>query len=59
MNSNVKKEEKCLKVGVLGCGIINQAAHLIGCSKARNIHLQAICDVAEDLLRKLNESQGK
>ena len=53
MNSNVKKEEKCLKVGVLGCGIINQAAHLIGCSKARNIHLQAICDVAEDLLRKM------
>lgn len=53
MNSNVKKEERCLKVGVLGCGIINQAAHLIGCSKARNIHLQAICDVAQDLLRKM------
>ena len=53
MNSNVKKENRCLKVGVLGCGIICQAAHLIGSSKARNIHLQAICDVAEDLLHKM------
>lgn len=53
MKSNVKKEERCLKVGVLGCGVICQAAHLIGCSKARNIHLQAICDVAEDLLDKM------
>lgn len=42
MKSNVKKEERCLKVGVLGCGVICQAAHLIGCSKARNIHLQTI-----------------
>lgn len=53
MNSNVRKEERCLRVGVLGCGVINQAAHLIGCSKARNVHLQAVCDVAEDLLRKM------
>lgn len=53
MKTNVNKEDRCLKVGVLGCGIINQAAHLIGCSKARNIHLQAVCDVAEDLLQKM------
>lgn len=53
MNTNVKKEDRCLKVGVLGCGIICQAAHLIGSSKARNVRLQAICDVAEDLLHKM------
>jgi len=53
MHTNVKKEERCLRVGILGCGIICQAAHLIGSSKARNIHLQAICDVAEDLLHKM------
>ena len=53
MDRNVKKEDRCLRVGVLGCGIINQAAHLIGCTKARNIHLQAVCDVAEDLLGKM------
>lgn len=53
MERNVKKEDCCLRVGVLGCGIINQAAHLIGCTKARNIHLQAVCDVAEDLLGKM------
>lgn len=28
MKINVKKDERCLKVGVLGCGIICQAAHL-------------------------------
>lgn len=53
MKSNVKKEERCLKVGVLGCGVICQAAHLIGSSKARNIKLQAICDVADDLRDKM------
>lgn len=53
MQTNVKKDERCLRVGVLGCGIICQAAHLIGCTKAKNIHLQAICDVAEELLTKM------
>lgn len=53
MKINVTKEERCLNVGVLGCGIICQAAHLIGSTKARNVHLYAICDVAEDLLHKM------
>lgn len=53
MKVNVIKDERCLRVGVLGCGVICQAAHLIGSSKARNIHLQAICDVAEDLRNKM------
>lgn len=53
MKANVNKEENCLNVGVLGCGIICQAAHLIGSTKAKNIHLYAICDVAEDLLNKM------
>lgn len=53
MKTNVKKEERCLRVGILGCGIICQAAHLIGSTKARNIHLQAICDVSKKLLNKM------
>lgn len=53
VNTNVKKQDRLLRVGVLGCGIICQAAHLIGSTKAKNIHLQAICDVAEDLLHKM------
>jgi len=53
MKTNVRKESRLLRVGVLGCGVISQAAHLIGCSKARNIHLQAICDVADDLRAKM------
>lgn len=53
MKNNIVKDKKCLNVGVLGCGIINQAAHFIGASKAKNIHLYAICDVAEVLLYKM------
>lgn len=53
MKTNVKKEKDCVRVGVLGCGIICQAGHLIGSMKAKNIHLQAICDVSEALCRKM------
>src|SRR5438874_3086733 len=49
----MKKEEKLLKVGVLGCGPISQAAHFEACRKSRNAELYAICDVAEDLLKKM------
>ena len=47
------KEERLLKIGVLGCGLISQAAHFEACRKARNAELYAICDVAEDLLEKM------
>lgn len=53
MKTNIRKDDKLCKIGVLGCGTISQAAHLIGCSKARNIQLEAICDVAEDLRNKM------
>ena len=44
------KDARRLKVGVLGCGPIAQAAHFESCNKARNADLYAICDVAPDLL---------
>ena len=53
MRTNFKKEERCLRVGILGCGLINQAGHLIGSMKARNVHLQAICDVSDELRGKM------
>ncbi|MDO4632603.1 MAG: Gfo/Idh/MocA family oxidoreductase [Eubacteriales bacterium] len=53
MNINFKKEERLLKVGILGCGQISQAAHLIGVTKSRNLHLQAICDASEELCSKM------
>lgn len=53
MESNIKKEEQCLKIGVLGCGIICQAGHLEACLKAKNVRLEAICDVADDLREKM------
>lgn len=43
------KETRLLRVGVLGCGPIAQAAHFESCTKARNAELYAICDVADDL----------
>ncbi len=43
------KETRLLRVGVLGCGPIAQAAHFESCTKARNAELYGICDVADDL----------
>ncbi|MES2142959.1 MAG: Gfo/Idh/MocA family oxidoreductase [Pseudomonadota bacterium] len=43
------KNSRTLRVGVLGCGPIAQAAHFEACTKARNADLYAICDVADDL----------
>lgn len=41
-----------VNIGVLGCGPIAQAGHLESVTKAYNTHLLAICDVAEDLVKK-------
>jgi predicted dehydrogenase len=49
----MKKEDRLLRVGVLGCGPIAQFAHFDACRKARNAELYAVCDVAEDLLAKM------
>lgn len=49
----MKKESRRLRMGVLGCGPISQAAHLEACRKARNAELYAICDQAEDLVTKM------
>jgi len=46
----MKKEERRLRIGVLGAGPIAQAAHFDACRKARNAELYAICDRATDLL---------
>ena len=43
------KQDRQLRVGVLGCGPIAQAAHFEACTKAANATLHAICDVADDL----------
>ena len=48
-----KKDERRLRIGVLGCGPIAQAAHFESCTKAVNADLHAICDVAPDLLERM------
>ena len=49
----MSEKQRALRVGVLGCGPISQAAHFEACRKARNAELYAICDVAEDLLARV------
>jgi predicted dehydrogenase len=49
----MKKEQRLLRVGVLGCGPVAQIAHFDACRKARNAELYAICDVADDLLERV------
>ena len=52
------KEERLLRVGVLGAGQIAQAAHFESCVKARNAELHAICDVAADLRERMAVAHG-
>ena len=47
------REERLLRVGILGCGPIAQYAHFDACRKARNAELYAICDTAEDLVDRM------
>ncbi len=49
----IVKDVRCLRVGVLGCGPIAQAAHLEAVRKARNAELYAICDVADELRERM------
>jgi predicted dehydrogenase len=51
----IKKDQRRLRVGVLGCGQIAQAAHFESCAKARNVDLYAICDVAADPVGRMAE----
>jgi predicted dehydrogenase len=41
----VSETDRKLRIGVLDCGLIAQAAHLESCVKARNFELFAICEV--------------
>jgi predicted dehydrogenase len=51
----IAKDERCLRIGVLGCGPIAQFAHLDACRKAKNAELYAICDLAVDLRERMLE----
>jgi len=45
----ITKDQRLVRIGVLGCGPIAQFAHLDACRKARNAELYAICDLADEL----------
>jgi predicted dehydrogenase len=49
----ITKQDRRLRVGILGCGPIAQFAHLQSCVKAANADLYAICDAAPDLLARM------
>ncbi len=48
----MRKEERSLRIGVLGCGPISQFAHFESAQKARNATLAAVCDADEGLARR-------
>lgn len=50
-----EREADRLRIGVLGCGPIAQAAHFEAARRARNAELYAICDLAPDLLERMAE----
>ncbi|NUB45253.1 Gfo/Idh/MocA family oxidoreductase [Fertoebacter nigrum] len=54
----IRKQDRRLRVGVLGCGPIAQFAHLESCTKARNADLYAICDTAPDLLARMQATHA-
>ncbi|GMU92307.1 MAG: hypothetical protein AMXMBFR4_13650 [Candidatus Hydrogenedentota bacterium] len=54
----IQKEDRLLRVGVLGCGPIAQIAHFDACRKARNVELYAICDFAPDLVQRMAAIHG-
>ena len=49
----IQKDQRLLRLGILGCGPIAQIAHFDACRKARNAELYAICDLADDLREKM------
>jgi len=49
----MQKEERRLRVGILGCGPIAQIAHFDAVRKARNADLHALCDLAPDLRERM------
>jgi predicted dehydrogenase len=49
----MKQDDRRLRIGLLGCGPISQAAHLDAIRKARNADLYAICDIARGLTDRL------
>src|SRR6201984_2901720 len=51
--NHMKKTPDPVRIGVLGCGMISQAAHFESCQKARNARLYAICDAADDLRNRM------
>jgi predicted dehydrogenase len=54
----IQKENRLLRIGVLGCGPIAQIAHFDACRKGRNTELYALCDAAPDLLAKMAAQHG-
>ena len=50
----MQKDDRLLRIGVLGCGPIAQFAHFEACRKARNAELYAICDIADDLRDRMD-----
>ena len=54
----IQKQQRLLRLGILGCGPSAQIAHFDACRKARNAELYAICDLADGLREKMAETSS-
>ncbi|XKM43756.1 Gfo/Idh/MocA family protein (plasmid) [Rhizobium ruizarguesonis] len=54
----MEDQKPVLKVGILGCGPISQAAHFESVTKAKNAELYAICDIADDLRERMDATHA-
>ena len=54
----MSSDQRRVKVGILGCGPVAQAAHFESAVKARNVELYASCDVSDDLLTRRAATYG-
>lgn len=49
---------KQTRIGLLGCGLISQFAHLAALQKADAVEFTAVCDIAEDLAEEIARRHG-
>jgi predicted dehydrogenase len=50
--------EDKVQIGLLGCGLISQFAHLFALQKADGVRLAVVCDVAQDLAETVARQHG-
>ena len=54
----IARNERPVRIGLLGCGLIAQYAHLPALKKAQGVEFAAVCDLAADLSCRIAQQYG-